>query len=190
MIVRARLGSTSEILKVRSLVLATGVFNTVNLLARSDLFDDRVRLDLEECDFKMGLQFGEQSLLQAPSEVGTRIQFALDRAFAHGFKSIFQRWITFLPNQIAVEQQFGNDITTASWNIEFDKGLGSWAVEPVHSTVFGRSVHYCNLHINGKPVSSFLRELGNFKIIGMAAVNQQSEAQLVELTKVASSWIS
>ena len=90
-IVRARLGSTSEILKVRSLVLATGVFNTVNLLARSDLFDDRVRLDLEECDFKMGLQFGEQSLLQAPSEVGTRIQFALDRAFAHGFKSIFQK---------------------------------------------------------------------------------------------------
>lgn len=190
-VVRARRGSTSEILKVRSLVLATGVFNTVNLLARSDVFGNRVRLELEECDFKMGLQFGEQSLLQAPSEVGTRIQFALDRVFAHWFKKhLAKRWFTFLPDQIAVEQQFRNDINTASWNIEFDKGLGSWAVEASHSKVFGRSVHYCNLHIDGKPVTQFLKELGNVKIIGMAAVRQRIGGPISqELIKVASSWI-
>lgn len=191
-IAQARRGSTPEVLKVKSLVLAAGVFNTINLLVRSDLFENAVQMTLDECNFNMGLRFSERSLLQAPSEIGTRIQFALDRVFAHGFKKhIANRRFTFLPSQIAVEQHFGNEIDTASWNLEFDKETGCWAVEASHSSAFGRSVHYCNLHINDKPVTQFLEEYANIKIIGMAAVRQEIGGPISqELVKVASDWVA
>ena len=151
--------------------ICTGVIQTIDLLMRSNLIKKGDRLSLDEFEYELKMSKNrERSNLYKQ----TIISFSISRALQHYLglqKSIFNLKYSF-PNSI--KQFFYSNKKTIHLSV-FDNEiiLSNDSESQLNSINFGKSIHYCNLRINGKNLNTFIRNINpNLYFVGMASVSQ------------------
>jgi hypothetical protein len=156
------------------LILCVGVVQLIDLLYRSELIEEGATITLSEFSYQLKpkISFSSSSELEIGS---TLIRFKLFRAVSHhlGIQKFFKvgrlfQWIPFYFDQLFLlkklthTSQVNNGILSDCF-IEKKNG----------SSIFGNSIHYCDLKINGLNINEYLGRINsNIGGIGMAFVKQ------------------
>lgn len=152
------------------LILAVGVVQFIDLLYRSGILKDDDYLELDEFKYSLGIS----TKISPDYERYCSIKIGFFRALFHYlgiqkypiFFSILDRY-----NPIVFQQVFSKKKTSRKFLIK----NGALTEESYcNKEIFGRSIHYCNLKINGVNANKFLAEI-SIKILGlgMAFVDQK-----------------
>jgi hypothetical protein len=157
------------------LILCVGVVQLIDLLYRSGLIKEGTTITLSEFSYEL-----KSKITFFPSEFAnttTIIRFKLFRAIAHylGIQKSFKlnkffQWIPFYFDQVFLLKKF-------AYISEIKNGILSDSLTQKinNSSGFGRSIHYCDLKINGLNINEYLGRINlNVSGIGMAFVKQKN----------------
>ena len=150
-------------------VLAIGVVQFIDLLYRSHYLKDDDVIELSEFGYSLKVCLKSKKL-NSESRV---IRVCLLRGLLHylgiqHYPKIFSFMDRYIP--IVFEQAFGFERFSAK--IYVRKGSLE-CLSKVNDYNFGKSIHYCNLRINGISANEFLRSISaNIVGLGMAFVDQ------------------
>jgi hypothetical protein len=157
------------------LILCIGVVQLIDLLYRSGLIEEGATISLSEFSYQL-----KPKIIFSPFEfaiTSTIIRFKLLRAITHrlGIQKFFKlekffQWIPFYFDQVFLLEKL-------TYNSEIKNGVMSdFITQKINnSSGFGRSIHYCDLKINGLNVNEYLKDINsNIKGIGMAFVKQKN----------------
>lgn len=158
-------------LGARRVILCTGVVQTLDLLFRSGMLRDGDTFSLSEHKYQLDLAKCSETFEPCAETI---IRFTASRAFLHlaGVQGLWDRikFSRFVPP--CIEQRFMSEENVGLFEIRdgaiaFQKG----AVAPPG---FGRSIHYCDLKINGTDVNGVLEAFNPGAMgLGMAFVKQR-----------------
>jgi hypothetical protein len=151
--------------------ICIGVVQTIDLLIRSKIIKKGDELTLDE--FRYNLNYGKISN-KSFNNNSVIISYSTTRAIAHMLglqKKPFGSGQQFF----TINQYFLNQKRSLKLMIGFDKPSSSFLVESNKSQhIFGSSIHYCNLKINGERLMDVIKRLApNIYFIGMASVSQK-----------------
>lgn len=151
--------------------LAIGVVQILDLLVRSGKLKDGDKIDLDEFGMTYSVVSLQKSLLPTESN-DSDIYYYPSGAISHGFgfkKRL--KCLDFLNGLgIVVRQRFHKSLQQANFILHNNVLQGS-----INPSCFGASIHYCNLRVNGDPISDFIARIWpNFSVVGMAAVVQNA----------------
>jgi hypothetical protein len=151
------------------------VVQLIDLLYRSGLIKGGTTISLSEFSYQL-----KSKITFSPSKFAnatTMIRFKLFRAIAHhlGIQKFFKinklfQWIPFYFDQVFLLKKL-------AYTSEIKNGMLS---DPItqkinNSSRFGRSIHYCDLKINGLNINEYLGRINlNISGIGMAFVKQKN----------------
>lgn len=157
------------------LILCIGVVQLIDLLYRSGLIEEGTTISLSEFSYQL-----KPKITFSPfkfSITSTIIRFKLLRAIAHrlGIQKFFKlekffQWIPFYFDQVFLLEKL-------TYNSEIKNGVMSdFITQKINnSSGFGRSIHYCDLKINGLNINEYLGRINlNVSGIGMAFVKQKN----------------
>jgi len=157
------------------LILCVGVVQLIDLLYRSGLIEEGTTISLSEFSYQL-----KPKIIFSPFEFAyttTMIRFKLFRAIAHrvGIQkpyklSKFFQWIPFYFDQVFLLKKL-------AYISEIKNGMlsNSLTQKINNSSGFGRSIHYCDLKINGLNINEYLGRINlNVSGIGMAFVKQKN----------------
>lgn len=156
---------------VKKLFLCIGVIQLLDLLYRSKFLNNNDVIELSE--FKHEFKF---KLINTPlDKKKITIRYRLDRAIGHffgiQFYSKFLKIFKFLP--FCVDQNFYLKKHYIKFKLSKNNLLK--ISNNLNGNLFGSSIHYCNLKINGIDINSFLKKKNpNIFGFGMAFVDQIS----------------
>ena len=155
--------------EVKKLFLCIGTIQLIDLLYRSKLLNENDEIELTEFDHKFVLKFKNSSF----KKNAITIRYSFARAIGHflGIQSYtrFLKFFNFIP--ISIDQIYYN---TKSKIILILKGNTIVEKKIDHFKKFGKSIHYCNMKINGVPINTFLSRINKNLIgFGMPFVNQK-----------------
>lgn len=155
-----------------TLYLATGVVQTLDLLARSGYLENESTITFDEYAYKVAIRFTfKRNKFNKKNSEDTIIRFNILVAIKHFLgiqKNIkLTRILNWFP--VYVDQIFFNRKNTLK--LKLDNRTFS---EEFSNINFGKSVHYCNLKINNIPINKYLNKI--HKEIygsGMAFISQK-----------------
>lgn len=150
--------------------ICVGVVQTIDLLIRSNIIKEGDKLTLDE--FEYSLNYGKNKIKLCKKKC-TIISYSPSRAFAHllgvqkNILSIGQELFTinqfFYPKKHTLELEYYFHNKSNSPYIKSNR--------MPHN--FGRSIHYCNLKINGERLTEMMKRFNpNLYFVGMASVSQ------------------
>lgn len=142
------------------IILAVDVLNLLLILYRSNMISSSDIISLTEFDHKLRMT----NFSSGEANVNS-ITYNFDRAISH-FLGIQHYRFKFLPMPFII-QDFSHEKRTLSFSFD-GKCINS---TNKLDQVFGKSIHHCDLKINGVSIRDFLREF-DIKVIGMPAVTQ------------------
>lgn len=153
----------------RQLILAVGVVQLIDLLYRSSFLKEGDVVELSEFKYELRIVKKDSSF----SEGAHTIRIGILRGLFHhlGIQH-YPRAFALLDRCIplAFDQVFYYDKLTQSFRIE--KGALSDASFEKQAP-FGKSIHYCNLKVNGVCINQFLQKISAQVVgLGMAFVDQ------------------
>ncbi|QDD07087.1 hypothetical protein FIT66_04505 [Candidatus Methylopumilus planktonicus] len=159
----------------KKLILCVGTTQIIDLLYRSSFLEEGSVISLSEFSYTVKplitfspCKFEKNSVV---------IRYILPRAILHylGIQKFFQFLKKFIFLGIFLEQRFSfkKNIHTS---ILRDGILSDSLLEKrSYKIKFGRSIHYCNLKINGVTINDFIKQINpNVIGLGMAFIEQKS----------------
>lgn len=157
-------------IECQRLILAVGVVQLIDLLYRSGFLKNHDVLELSEFKYELRLI----SKMHRVEKKASTIRIGLLRGLCHHLG------IQYYPRSFAMVDQFipfaFDQIFYSSKNsqvFKIENGSLSEALENKRE-IFGTSIHYCNLKINGVDANKFLKNISSKIIgIGMAFVDQK-----------------
>lgn len=159
-----------EVEECRELVLAVGVVQLIDLLYRSNFLKEHDFLELSEFEYELKLVFKANQFVK---EVCS-IRIGILRGLCHYLGvQYYPRCLAFIDRfiPIAFEQRFSRSKIIQKFKIENGTLV---EVAPCGSPSFGKSIHYCNLKINGIEANKFLKNMSSRIIgLGMAFIDQK-----------------
>lgn len=161
-----------KIIYTNKLVLCTGVVQIIDLLYRSGFLKSSDRISLSEYRHKISFKFTLRPYFFSKTD-STIVRFDLFRAASHFFgiqkRLFFSRIFQYLP--IYVDQEFFCVQDRCEFLIENRNILDLTSKD---ASVFGKSIHYCDMEINGVKLNKFLSEISSQLVgVGMAFVRQK-----------------
>lgn len=155
--------------EVNKLYLCVGTIQLIDLLFRSKLLNQNDEIELTEFDHEFIFKFKNSKFIKK----ATTIRYCFGRAIGHflGIQSFakFLKIFNFIP--IFIDQIFYNTKTKI---VLILKGNTFIEKNKDNSKKFGKSIHYCNMKINGVPIDKFLSKKNKNLIgFGMPFVNQK-----------------
>ena len=141
------------------IILAVDVLNLLIILFRSNMISASDVISVTEFDHKLRMS------ASSSGEKVNSITYNFDRAISH-FLGIQHYKLKFLPVPFIV-QDFLHEKRTLSFSFDGKKIQSRVKLDQV----FGKSIHYCDLKINGVPIRDFLSEF-DISVIGMPAITQ------------------
>ena len=165
-----------KIFSANNVILALGVVDLIDLLFRSKIITDSCCLELSEYCYRKHIVFFK--FINSPFKETKKliIRFNLMRAFCHMLgiqKTLPFNWLfNLLP--FYVEQHFYGRMNTIKVDIT-NGNLVNSSLRGLYKKkmIFGDSIHYCNLKINGMNINAFLKNIHPGLIgLGMAFVKQ------------------
>ena len=160
----------SEITVAGKVFICTGVVQTIDVLMRSKLINPGDELTLDEFEYELAIG-GEKLLLNERD--ASVITYTPGRAAAHllGFQKAS---IASSINPFAVHQVFHARTKTLRMVAGDHVLIGGPVVAADRKpTTFGKSIHYCNLKINGESLVDIAARLSpNLHFVSMASVFQ------------------
>jgi hypothetical protein len=167
---------TTKILYANNAIIAVGVVDLIDLLFRSKLIRESCCIELSEFSYSKLFVFFKFIDSSFEDTKKTIIRFNLMRAFCHMLgiqKTLPFNWLfNLLP--IYVEQRFYGPMNRVKVDL-VNENLVQRASKVLHKekVIFGSSIHYCNLKINGININNFLKAVHPGLIgLGMAFVKQ------------------
>jgi hypothetical protein len=167
--------SESKIVYTDNLILCVGVVQLIDLLYRSDLIEEGAIITLSEFSYHL-----KTKITFFPSKFAsdaTIIRFKLFRAISHylGIQKLLKlsklfQWIPLYFDQVF----FLEKLTHTS---EIRNGiLSDYFLKRINNSGgFGRSIHYCDLKVNGLKINKYLELINpNVSGLGMAFVSQKT----------------
>jgi hypothetical protein len=154
-------------------VLAIGPIQLIDLLYRSGYINNDDQITLSEYEHSLTLCWKKDPYEFHTSD--TIIRYKVSRAIAHALgiqKNLHsmepsKKWL-----QPYIDQRFGQHENILKL-IAQDGKLVEIQTPLETRPSFGGSIHYCNMHINGKNINDFLLNISSNLIgIGMAFVKQ------------------
>ena len=149
---------------------AIGVVQLIDLLFRSNYLKDNDVLKMSEYSYKLTLILRSKKIT---SEVEV-IRFNFLRGVLHSLGiNYYPKLLIYIDHLIPIvfEQSFGpikNDFQF------FIKNNALESECEIFNIKHGKSIHYCNLHVNNIPISNFLKKISPKIVgIGMAFVDQK-----------------
>lgn len=161
---------TSEIKVDGKAFICIGVVQTIDLLMRSMFIKPGDELTLDEFEYELVIG-GEKSLWNERD--ASVITFTPGRAAAH-LLGIQKTTIASSINPFAVHQVFHARTKTLQMRAGEHVIIGEPVVAADRKpTTFGKSIHYCNLKINGERLVDIAARLSpNLHFVSMASVSQ------------------
>jgi hypothetical protein len=156
---------------VKKLFLCIGPIQLLDLLYRSKLLNNKDVIQLSEFKHEF-----ELNLINTPlDKKKITIRYRLDRAIGHffgiQFYSKFLKIFKFLP--FCVDQNFYLKKNYIKFKLSKNNLLK--ISNNLSGSLFGSSIHYCNLKINGIDINSFFKKKNpNIFGFGMSFVDQKS----------------
>jgi len=158
-------------IKVKKLFLCIGTVQLLDLLYRSKFLKDRDIFEFSEFEntFKLNFSFCD---FKKKSNV---IRYNISRAIGHflgiQFYSKVLKLLSFLPISVDQNISFKKNKSSLILNVNT---LNEHFNKNKNYQKFGKSVHYCDLKINGKNINNFLNSIDkNILGFGMPFVRQK-----------------
>ena len=156
-------------IEVKKLFLCVGTIQLIDLLFRSKFLNENDEIELTEFDHKFVLRYKSSAFIKN----ATTIRYSFGRALGHflGIQSFtkFLKFMNFIP--ICIDQIF---FKTKSKIVLILKGRTFIEKNNDNINKFGKSIHYCNMKINGISINEFLSKINKNLIgFGMPFVNQK-----------------
>jgi len=146
--------------------LATGVLQTLDLLYRSGFIANNDTIQLTEFKYNISLKFKTDPLNFDTEDTVIRIKTT--RALNH-LLSIQKKYSLYDILPIYVDQVFSK----VKEELKLRIINGSLTNISINKLPFGKSIHYCNLHINGIDAQTYIRKISkNITGVGMSFVDQ------------------
>lgn len=172
--------SKPEIRKVffcKKVILAVGVIDLIDLLYRSNFIKNSSTFELSEYSYARKIIFFKSMNSKFASGNKLIIRFNLLRALCHMFGIQKKLPLNNLFNLVPfyVEQHFSSRINKMHFGIN-NGNLVNLLPNDLNSkkSIFGESIHYCNLKINHIDINDFLKAIHPGLIgLGMAFVKQK-----------------
>jgi hypothetical protein len=169
--------NVKKIIFAKKVIIAVGVVDLIDLLFRSKMINDLCCIELSEYSYSRNLVLFK--FVNSPFQHTKKliIRFNILRALCHMFgiqKTLPFNWLfNLLP--FYVEQHFYDPKKKIQINIKNGNLIDKELVQPNKSKfIFGQSIHYCDLKINGKNINNFLKDIHPGLIgLGMAFVKQK-----------------
>jgi len=163
-----------KIIYTNRLLLCTGVVQTIDLLYRSNLIKDGDIISLSEFSHQLKYRITLNPYQFETNERSSIIRYDLLSAASHFlglqkrlYLSHLFRWMPLYVDKYFMRKK--NIIHLKIENGYLKKKIGS----NIEHTVFGESIHYCNMQINGKKIDNFLKEVSPLiSGLGMAFLDQ------------------
>jgi len=160
----------SEFLADGRVFVCTGVVQTIDMLMRSNLIKPGDSLTLDEFEYELHISAMPKNLDSREASV---ISYAPGRALAHLFgiqkANFLSSFTPFVVNQIfhaykrSLRMEAGINVLSGAPDLTGNE-------KSVH---FGKSIHYCNLRINGERLQDMAARLSTkLHFVGMASVSQ------------------
>jgi hypothetical protein len=163
----------SKTVYTNHLILCVGVVQLIDLLYRSGLIEDGSIITLSEFSYQL-----KPKITLLPSDfsgTSTVIRFKLFRAISHhlGIQRFLKLGKLFQAIPFYYDQVFLYEKSIHASEIR-NGMLSDGLVEKMNNLKgFGRSIHYCDLKINGQTINEYLGRINsNLSGIGMAFVKQ------------------
>lgn len=150
--------------KYEEIYLATGVCKTIEILYESGLINNGDKISLEE--YAMQYRVSTSGSIRS-DEVVIKYNFCGIIKHFFGVTNPFKCWIKV---PLYLEQIFSQKLVEKGFTIASGSLISSQS-EPA----WGKSIHYCNLKINGVEINQHLRQIGsNIFVISQCGVSQSS----------------
>jgi len=156
--------------EVKKLFLCLGTIQLIDLLYRSKFLKENDIIELSEFDHQFNLGFKKSKYKKNT----TIIRYSFARAVGHflGVQSYskYLKLLNFVP--FCIDQIFYNNKTKYALQIK-DGIFTEKMISNNKKSNFGKSIHYCNMKINGVFINDFLTKINrNLLGFGMPFVNQ------------------
>ena len=168
--------SALETFRAKKVIIAVGVVDLIDLLFRSKMIKEPCSIELSEYSYRRNFVFFKFINSSFSDTKKTIIRFNLMRAIYHMLgiqKTLPFNWLfNLLP--IYVEQRFYGHMIRKKIYIKNGNLIENSPKKLIKKKrVFGESIHYCNLKINGMNINNFLKNIHPGLIgLGMAFVKQ------------------
>lgn len=149
--------------------LAIGVVQILDLLMHSGRLCDGDEIELDEYGMSFSIALRRKEIGSFEREFSD-IDYFPTGVIAHGLglQRHFRQLEIFNVLGVVMKQQFFHANQTARFGLKNDA-----FIDKTRNVGFGASIHYCNLRINGNPISDFISKAWpQFSVVGMAAVEQ------------------
>jgi hypothetical protein len=159
----------------KKIFLCLGSVQTIDLLYRSNLLKENDTIEFSEFSHTFKLK----TIFSRINKKSTVVRYQFSRAIGHllGIQSFhkFLKILNFIP--ICVDQEFS--FKKRNCKIILKKGILQEIKENNYNN-FGKSIHYCNMKINGVTLNKYLKKINkNIFGIGMAFVNQKKPGPII-----------
>ena len=141
------------------------------MLYRSNFLNDGDNIQFSEFEYKLRLKFLNTKF----NKKKVTIRYHFSRAIGHLFGiqtySKFLKLLQFIP--IYIDQNFSKKKNIYNLIIK-NKSIIEKKDKYLTQPKFGRSIHYCNMRINGMNINKFLFNINpNIKGVGTSFINQK-----------------
>jgi len=156
-------------LKVKRLYLCIGSLQFLDLLYRSKFLKENDEVEFSEFKHEFLFRFWNLPFSKKFTTVRYRFSRAIGHLFGIQYFSGFLKIFNFLP--IFIDQNFYPQKIRYTLQIKNGELIEKKCSLPNYK--FGKSIHYCNLKINGININKFLHKIDkNIKGLGMSFINQ------------------
>ncbi len=169
--------NVKKIIYAKKVIIAVGVVDLIDLLFRSKMINDPCCIELSEYSYSRNLALFKFANSPFQNTRKLIFRFNILRALCHMLgiqKTLPFNWLfNLLP--FYVEQHFYDPKKKMQIDIKSGNLVDKTIVKSNRKKfIFGRSIHYCDLKINGKNINNFLKDIHPGLIgLGMAFVKQK-----------------
>ena len=169
--INVRFSSKARKLQVKKLFLCIGSIQFLDLLYRSNFLKENDVIEFSEFRHEFVLKFCNPPFKKNITTMRYRFSRAIGHLFGIQYFSQFLKIFNFVP--LFIDQNFYPK--KIRYKLQMKNGELIEKNYNLTNYKFGKSIHYCNLKINGVDINTFLRKINkNIFGLGMSFINQKS----------------
>lgn len=158
-------------IQVKKLFLCIGSVQFLDLLYRSKFLKENDIIEFSEFKHKFTWRFIDLSFKKNITTVRYRFSRAIGHLFGIQYFSGFLKILNFIP--LCIDQNYYPK--KIKYKLQIKNGELIEKNYNFSNYKFGKSIHYCNLKINGVDINRFLRKINkNIYGLGMPFINQKN----------------
>ena len=156
-------------IEVKRLYLCLGSLQFLDLLYRSNFLKENDSIEFSEFKHKFLFKFWNSAFNNKFTTVRYQFSRAIGHLFGLQYFSRFLKLINFIP--VFIDQNFYPQKIRYTLQIKSGELVEKKCSLPNYK--FGKSIHYCNLKINGVNINKYLHKINkNIKGLGMSFIDQ------------------